>query len=174
MPIIYRKSAKGQREIETREHRLPPRLRSALILVDGKRSDAELNSMVMQPAETLAALLEQGFIEVAGTTAVREPSRPAAPPAAAAAPGRPAAAAPAAPAAAAAAANGGEFESRRRAAVRELNDLLGPAAETLAIRIEKAKSADELRPLLVNGAQMIAGFRGRGAAEAFAARFGDV
>ncbi len=162
MPIIYRKSAKGQREIETREHRLPPRLRSALILVDGKRSDAELNSMVMQPAETLAALLEQGFIEVAGTTAVREPSRPAAAPAAAAAPGRPAAA------------GAGEFESRRRAAVRELNDLLGPAAESLAIRIEKAKSVEELRPLLVNGAQMIAGLRGRGAAEAFAARFGDV
>lgn len=162
MPIIYRKSAKGQREIETREHRLPPRLRSALILVDGKRSDAELNSMVMQPAETLAALLEQGFIEVAGTTAVREASRPAAAPAAAAAPGRPAAA------------GAGEFESRRRAAVRELNDLLGPAAESLAIRIEKAKSLEELRPLLVNGAQMIAGFRGRGAAEAFAARFGDV
>lgn len=162
MPIIYRKSAKGQREIETREHRLPPRLRSALILVDGKRSDAELNSMVMQPAETLAALLEQGFIEVAGTTAVREASRPAAAPAAAAAPGRPAAS------------GAGEFESRRRAAVRELNDLLGPAAESLAIRIEKAKSLEELRPLLVNGAQMIAGFRGRGAAEAFAARFGDV
>jgi hypothetical protein len=162
MPTIYRKSAKGLREIETREHRLPPRLRSALILVDGKRSDAELNAMVMQPAQTLAALLEQGFIEVAGTTAVREASRPATAPAAAAAPGRTAAAGVA------------DFESRRRAAVRELNELLGPAAESLAIRIEKAKSLEELRPLLVHGAQMIAGFRGRGAAEAFAARFVDV
>ena len=173
MPIIYRKSSKGQREIETREHRLPPRLRSALILVDGKRSDADLNTLVMQPAETLAALLEQGFIEVAGTTAAREPARPAAAPAAA--PGavaRPAGA-PAAAASAAAAA-GPAFEERRRAAVRALNDLLGPAAETLAIRIEKARSADDLRPLLVSGAQLIANFRGRSAAEAFAAKFGDV
>lgn len=168
MPIIYRKSAKGLSEIETRAHRLPPRLRSALILVDGKRSDADLNSMVMQPAETLAALLEQGFIEVAGTTAAREAPRPAAPAGAPAAPG--AAARPAgAPAAA-----GAEFQELRRAAVRALNDLLGPAAETLAMRIEKAKSPDELRPLLVNGAQVIANMRGRSAAEAFAARFGSL
>lgn len=170
MPIIYRKSSKGLSEIETRAHRLPPRLRSALILVDGKRSDADLNSMVMQPVETLATLLEQGFIEVAGTTAAREAPRPAAPAGTPAAPG--AAARPAgAPAAAAA---GAEFQELRRAAVRALNDLLGPAAEALAMRIEKAKSPDELRPLLVNGAQVIANMRGRSAAEAFTARFGSL
>ncbi|MBX3638546.1 MAG: hypothetical protein KF683_24515, partial [Rubrivivax sp.] len=62
----------------------------------------------------------------------------------------------------------------RRAVVRALNDLIGPAAETLAMRIEKTKSPEELRPLLVNGAQVIASMRGRSAAEAFAARFGNL
>jgi WD40 repeat protein len=37
MPTIYRKTAKGQSEIETRVHRLAPRFRSLLILVDGRR-----------------------------------------------------------------------------------------------------------------------------------------
>ena len=70
MPLIYRKTAKGLTEIETRAHRLPPRLRSALIVVDGKRDVAELRPMILaQPEETLQALAEQGFIEVVGETA---------------------------------------------------------------------------------------------------------
>jgi hypothetical protein len=58
--------------------------------------------------------------------------------------------------------------------VRELNEVLGPAAESLAMRIEKVRSVDELRPLLAHGAQLISSVRGRSAAEAFAARFGDL
>ena len=56
MPLIYRKTAKGLSEIETRANRLPPRLRSALIVVDGKRNLAELRPLILQPDETLAAL----------------------------------------------------------------------------------------------------------------------
>ncbi len=41
MAIVYRMTAKGVAEIETQAHRLLPRLRSALILVDGKKSDGE-------------------------------------------------------------------------------------------------------------------------------------
>ncbi|MDP3085766.1 MAG: hypothetical protein Q8N44_19040, partial [Rubrivivax sp.] len=64
MATIYRKTAKGLTEIATREHRLTPRLRSALIVTDGKRNDAELRALISQQAdETLASLLEQGFIE---------------------------------------------------------------------------------------------------------------
>ena len=36
MATIYRKTAKGVREIETRATKLAPRFRSLLILVDGK------------------------------------------------------------------------------------------------------------------------------------------
>ena len=65
MAIIFRKTAKGMAEIETRAHRLVPRMRSALILVDGKRSDAEIGGMILQQVtETLHALAGQGFIDV--------------------------------------------------------------------------------------------------------------
>lgn len=157
MPLIYRKTAKGLSEIETRAHRLPPRLRSALIVVDGKRDVNELKPMILaQPEETLQALAEQGFIEVVGETAPPPPP-PQPPPARAAAP---------APAAEV------DFEATRRAAVRALNDLLGPAAESLSMKMEKARNLGELMPLLVQAAQSVAAMRGRAAAEQFAQRFG--
>jgi hypothetical protein len=166
MPTIYRKSAKGLTEIETRAHRLTPRLRGVLILVDGRRSDDELRPLVAQQAdEALATLLAQGFIEVLAELA----QRPAPPPP------QPAAVAPAAPARAPAPASAaGGFEAQRRSAVRALNDELGPGAETLAIRMERCRSADELRPLLATAVQTIGNLRGRSAAEAYAARFADV
>lgn len=164
MPIIYRKTARGVAEIETRALRLPPRMRSALILVDGRRSDVELRTLILQqPDETLATLAEQGFIEIVARTA-DAPPRPTAnvsPPAASA---EPAAPSPAGEPVA-------DFETLRRSAVRGLNDQLGPMAETLAIRMERARSAAELRPLLATAAQLIHQLRGRAAAEAYAARF---
>ena len=64
MITVYRKSAKGQREIETRADRLAPRLRTALILVDGRRSDADLRALIQPDADAaLATLLDGGYIE---------------------------------------------------------------------------------------------------------------
>lgn len=167
MPTLYRKTAKGLSEIETRENRLPPRVRSALILVDGKRSLETLRGLIgAQADETLGQLLEQGFIALvdrpASVATVDIPLAPAPAPAAAA----PTQAPPAQETISAA-----DFESTRRAAVRELNVVLGPMGETLAIRMEKARDAAELRPVLVLAAQVIANARGRAAAEAYASRF---
>ena len=67
-----------------------------------------------------------------------------------------------------------DFEARRRAAVRGLTDQVGPLAETLAIKIERARTADELRPLLATAVQVIGNARGRGAAADYAARFADL
>jgi hypothetical protein len=67
MDNVYRKTERGLAEIATRQYKLAPRLRSALVVVDGKRSDLELASMIAgEPQETLQALLEAGFIELAG------------------------------------------------------------------------------------------------------------
>ena len=44
---VYRKTAKGMAEIETRVHRLAPRLRGALILVDGRKTDDELATLIL-------------------------------------------------------------------------------------------------------------------------------
>lgn len=163
MPIIFRKTAKGVAEIETRAHRLPPRMRSTLILVDGKRDADDMRALVTQQAdESLAALLEQGFIEAVGET-MRAAPAPAQ---------RTAAAAPApAPAPAAKPAN---FDTLRQGVVRALNDELGPGADALAVRIERAKSVDELRPLLAQAVQLVGSARGRAAAEAFAGRMPEL
>ena len=69
MPTIYIKTAEGQREIETRARRVSARARSALILVDGKRSAADLAKLIQEPAETLQALLDAGLIAVVAPVA---------------------------------------------------------------------------------------------------------
>ena len=155
MPIIFRKTAKGVAEIETRAHRLTPRMRSTLIMVDGKRDAEDLRALVAQQAdELLGALEQQGFIEAVGET-LRTPAAAAgAGPALVAREPTPAL----------------SIESARRIAVRTLNDELGPAAETMAIRIERARSLDELRPLLEQAVALVVSARGRAAGEAFAQR----
>ena len=166
MPTLFRKTAKGQTEIETRVHRLTPRLRGLLIMVDGKRDLAALSALMPQQADALLQeLTAQGFIELVEAAA----SAPVAPTAAIAAATATAVAPvvqPTAPSSSAV-----EFEKLRRDAVRALTDAVGPAAETLAIRMEKARSPEELQPLLTQAAQVLANMRGRAAADAFTARF---
>lgn len=166
MSTVYRKTTKGVTEIETRAHRLVPRLRGALILVDGKRSDDELVPLLGgdAAAATLASLHSDGFIEVLATLAERPAERA---PDRAAERGMERRSSGSVDAASSTRA----FENLRRDAVRSLNDQLGPAGETVAIEIERAKTPAELQRLLMLGAQVLRDFRGVAAAEAFAARF---
>ena len=77
MSTVYRKTEKGVNEIATRALRLGPRQRSALILVDGRKTDVELAQLILaDPAGTLASLLADGFIEVLTTLADRPAERP--------------------------------------------------------------------------------------------------
>ncbi len=163
MATTYRKSAKGIAEIATRANKLVPRLRSALILVDGKRSDEDLRSLILQqPDETLLALAAQGFIEVVSVTDTRPiPVARVAAPAAA-----PAAATPPKPAPGA-----DDFVVYRREVVRMLNEKVGPGAEPMAIRLERTRSFDEIRPLLDAARQMIEMARGAQAGNDFRTRF---
>jgi hypothetical protein len=160
MSTIYRKTDKGQSEIDTRASRLVPRLRQALILVDGRRTDVELSKLILaEPEATLAALAQQGFIEAIATVDDARTAEAVAPRAAAAlAAKKPAAAAP-------------SPETLRRDAVRYLNDKLGPAAEGISIKLERAKSMADLRPLLVLAGQLLRSARGAALADEFAARF---
>jgi hypothetical protein len=174
MPIIFRKTAKGVAEIETREHRLPPRVRNALILVDGKRDVAALKGLMPQQIdESLATLLEQAFIEVTGASVTG--AGPQALPDEAVKPmGRRPADMPAATSHAtqASTTSAPSFATRQRAAVRALHDAIGPIGESLAIRMERARNETELRPLVQMAVQVIGDARGRAAAEAYAARHG--
>ena len=163
MATIYRKTAKGVQEIETRALKLAPRFRSLLILVDGRRGDDELLRMVaLAGSQGLEALAEGGFIEAIGLTA-EAASRPV-----------PAAAPPPAPAAPAPAPSAGDsLEQRRREAVRALIDSVGPMGEALALRMERSQGREEFAALVATAAQIIANTRGRSAASAYLARFGD-
>jgi hypothetical protein len=171
MSTIYRKTNKGLSEIETRANRLSPRLRSALIMVDGKKSDDDLRTLLAAHTdEALAQLVGQGFIEVASVAAIdiRLPPLPAAAPATAASAAS--TVAPTAPAVGPGP-SGPPLEAIKREAVRQINDQIGPFAETLAIRIERAKTAAELKPLLESAWKMMENVRGPTAAAAFSARF---
>ena len=171
MATIYRKTAKGHSEIETRSHRLSPRLRSALIMVDGRRSDDDVRKLIPQQAdETLRLLDEQGFIEIIGITQDAPPQRPVN----AAAPPRPAEAAPpATPRPAAPALPPREFAATRAQAVRLFTDMVGPMAEALAIKMERARSPDELRTLVQTAQRIIGNTRGGQAAADYGTRFLD-
>jgi hypothetical protein len=151
MPIIYRKTAKGLAEIETRVYRLSPRLRSVLIMIDGKRSDADLVQMLPQAGEVLAALAQDDFISEytrTSTTAAPPPPvertviRPPQP----------------------------TFEAMRKDVLRAFNDRLGPAGEGMAVKLEKARNETEFRALLPSAVQLVTTLQGRDAGESFMAR----
>lgn len=151
MAIVYRKTAKGQAEIETRADRLAPRLRTALILVDGRRGSDDLARLFpAEPEATLRALLERGYVEVVGVTATpgiaaREADLPIELPAA----------------------DPQAFARLRRDAVRHITDRLGPQADSIATRIEKAADAGQLVPHFQLARQVLRDQRGAAAAAEF-------
>ena len=74
---IYAKTAAGQDELRTRARKLPPRLRTLLIMVDGAAGVAQLRTSgagMGAPANALDELLQLGLIE----SIWQSPSAPAA------------------------------------------------------------------------------------------------
>lgn len=67
---LFRKTIRGQDEIETRSNGLSMRHRRVLILVNGSNSLAELEriSLCDNTAEILESLIAQGFIESGANT----------------------------------------------------------------------------------------------------------
>jgi hypothetical protein len=165
MGTVYRKTPKGIVEIETRVHRLTPRMRSTLILVDGRKSDDDLRVLITTGLdETLASLQGDGFIEAVGVPNASRATSAAAPSS------QPKATTPTAPAASPAAARV-DIATLRREAVRALTDQVGPMGETLAMKMERCRDTAELRPLLDMAAQVIGNVRGAQAAAAYRSRF---
>ncbi len=183
---IFRKTLKGTQEIGARSRQLPMRLRQLLILVDGQRSDVDLVRMLPECDSLLAALVEGEFIEPVlseGTRMAphvapgsRVQAAPPSAPATAAPAATAATAAPAPPAAPAAAPilslTGAGFVSARSQAVRALIDTVGPMAEGLALKLERAATAKDLLPWLEHAELMVTQVRGADAAAAYARRVG--
>lgn len=72
IPNVFDKTDKGREEIATRKYQLSPRLRSLLVMVDGKQSIDELLRKVGGlglSRESLADLERDGFIQAAASAA---------------------------------------------------------------------------------------------------------
>ncbi len=133
--IVFSKTDQGREAMSSRPAGLGPRLRSLLIMVDGKRSVGELDKLLGSDgaaAPLLEQLIAEGWIES---------QTPAAPPVLTAV-------VDAAPVAAAPAADVLPFADARRLVVRFVNDRLGPMGESLAIRVEGCRTAAELQAAL--------------------------
>jgi hypothetical protein len=173
---IYKKSAKGAEAIAARLHGLSPRQRSLLIFIDGKRNVDELAKMgsTMGSFEQLLAELESGgFIEDANSaeavlSALGAPTSDAATTVPAST--LPAALSPAEGLVAARVAPrpGVTLEQAKRLAVRQLTDLLGPAAEVVCLHIEKSRTLPEFVETVKRARSMVRDMRGESTAERFA------
>ncbi len=125
---VFRKTELGNAEIATRKLGLRAELRRLLIMVDGRNNVTRL-AAVARPGEAEALLYEllaAGVIEAgdgsstpAAQVSGSSDTSPAPTPE--------------------------QFKAARQAGVRHLNDTLGPAAESFALRLERAKDAQELR-----------------------------
>jgi hypothetical protein len=139
---VFAKTDQGREALTSRPAGLGPRLRSLLIMVDGKRSVGDLDKLLGSEgaaAPLLDQLVEQGWIEGGAAAA------PASPPVLTAV----VEAEPAAPASAPAPlVEALPFADARRLVVRFINDQLGPMGETLAIRVEGCKTAADLTAML--------------------------
>jgi hypothetical protein len=144
---IYRKTELGNAEVSNRKLGLRAELRRLLILIDGRNTVVKLAAFVRMTEidGLLQELIAQGLIEpssgVAPAIAAQTPTdRVMASANAAAAASAPTAAAPMflAP-------SHEQFLAARTAAVRFVNDTLGPSGESLAIKLERTHNAQELR-----------------------------
>jgi hypothetical protein len=162
--IAYRKSGKGAEAIASRLHGLSPRLRSLLIMVDGKKSSQDLLKFAANfgDAETMMTdLVDGGFIEpipgevatVADTPQLQSEQPQAATEALGEAP--------------VTARSSVTLPEAKRLAVRLLIDLMGPMADDACIGIESAKNPDQFMNAVRKAHGLVHSFRGEGAASKF-------
>ena len=67
---VYRKTDLGQAEVKERKHKLNPRVRTMLILIDGSHNEEQLMEEaagIGAPADFLEQLLAPGLIERIGS-----------------------------------------------------------------------------------------------------------
>lgn len=133
---VFFKTEQGREALGSRPAGLGPRLRSLLIMVDGKRSVADFDKLLgADAAPLLEQLAAQGWVEGDGLATDGAGATGGEAAAAAAADAAPAA--PALP-----------FADARRLVVRFVNDQLGPMGEPLALRVEGCKTPADLQAVL--------------------------
>ena len=168
---IYVKTTTGAEEVKARARKLPPRLRTMLIMVDGTLTAAQLQTAadtLGAPSDFLQTLLQQGLVEE------REARRVSALAAAAAS----------ASASLQAAVDGGALvqaldePERFRLAQKFMNDnavdALGLRAFFFTLRLEKCFSCNDLRALLPDFTKAVTKGSGEDVARVLAMRARDL
>lgn len=153
--LVFHKTQAGANEIATPVHALPPKLRRALIMVDGAKSVAEL-SVMFRPGEAAAILLElqaKGLVSLTGGEVAKAAPAVAAPDPGAGLPRE-------------------RFEEIRREAMREISHRLGPNGDALALKIERCATPQELRVALREAEKILASFLGADYGRTFAQKVG--
>ena len=143
---VFQKTVKGTAEIAARTVKLAPLTRMALVMVDGVKPFPELASKLGGEAIAQTAineLLAHGLVELHAAAI-------------------PSGGAPAATATAAPTVPKMPFEELRRWATRAASQSMGPMGDDYCLRIERAKSMDELNAAVEharNGVDSIANSR---------------
>jgi hypothetical protein len=170
---LFGKTIAGREALTTRPPGLGPRLRSLLIMVDGKRNLAEFETLMGSQSQAIASLeelLAAGWIELVGADGL--PKRALAPSATtaettafqadAARPEVPSEQRTTLP-----------FSDARRQVVRFINDQLGPMGETLAIRAEACKTPADLQAALPRIRDGLKNFKGAAVVQQFDEELAD-
>ena len=155
---VFSKTDAGREALASRPPALGPRLRSLLIMVDGKRRVEEFNQLLGGDGaiSLLEQLQQQGWIDA---------PRAAAPaPATAAAPSG---AAPEAGSTLPPVSDILPLAEARKGVVRFINDQLGPMGESLAMKVEGCKNAADLQALLPRIRDGLRNLKGAGAVQQF-------
>jgi hypothetical protein len=153
---VFGKTPKGTTELTARSGALSLAQRRLLILVDGVRDVEQLAELVPSAiGESLAVLEAGGFVALLGGAAESADTVQGA------------ADTVQGVATAIPEAEMTTVHEAKARAVRAINDLLGPAADGLAMAIEAATSGDELRPLIREAQRLVAVAHGAATAQAF-------
>jgi hypothetical protein len=149
---LAQKTEKGQEEIRSRAHGLPQKLRTLLIMIDGKSSISQLLSRFPGVAEieaNLRQLIEQGFVTLGGSGVLSGGG-------------------------AARSSSGGMVAETREAALSALTrmvvELAGPAADLVTGDLERARTRADVEAAAKRCAAMIEGMGGAKKAAAFTER----
>ena len=137
---IFDKTDKGREEIATRQYKLSPRLRSLLVMIDGKQSATELLAKIGAlglTEESIAELESNGFIHLSATAAsAPEPVTPqpaVTPPEISAVPQLPEGITP--------------FQAIYQFYTETIKSTIGLRGYGLQLKVEKAASIDDFREL---------------------------
>lgn len=157
---IYDKTAKGREEIATRKHQLAPRLRTLLVLIDGRKTEEELLRNVAGLGLTAGALTEllAGEFIVLSTSYVSLAEAPAE------APPEPEPEQVQLPVAA----QVQQFQSLYDFFNKTIKSTIGLRGFTLQLKVEKASSVDDFRELRMPYLEAVQKAKGNDTAAALA------